>query len=863
MNYSSAWFERPTVHGDAQHAKVRRALRMAGVKPGDRVLEIGCGWGALAEKATTEFDASIVGVTLSTEQLAGPPAGERTHGPAGRARAGAPTCGCRTTATLPDAPFDAICSIEMVEAVGREYWPTYFQAVQACSSRAAGLHPEHRHRRRALRPLHEAAPTSSSSTSSRAAACPAPASSAAQAAKAGLEVVDEFAFGQDYARTLRCGASASCTNSSGAATRFRPASCASGSSTWRTARPPFTGRSIDVVQYTLKKKQTRLLKGGAPSHHLLCTALLLFACAALVVPRHALLAARLCAQRHGATPEPTVQAALQGKAPVGKARLRVWGFRCTTPRCGPGRVRCQRFAEQRFALELSYLRSFKGATSRNARSTRCAAGRLDGPTGRSRWLQAMSELFPDVKRGDRITGVHVPGSGARFYLNGRLLGDVATRPSRACSSASGCRPSHLATAPCAGHCCNPGGHGSPHAMSADRATRSGPPLHRPGAWRHGLRYGLLGLPLAFVALPLYVILPNHYAPRIRRAAGALGAVLLGARLVDAVLDPWIGRWCDRLFARSHRTPCWAPGAGRGGAGAGPVGPAVSAACRARPGTALLGGPGCSWPLPTPRTAWWRGAPVLGRHAGRHRGSAQPRGRLARSAGPGGRAAGGGAARHAGLGATVGSLCRAAGAGLVGLDACGRPPAITAPPPDRARGTPAAPARSCGCWPCSCSTAPPARCPPRWCCSLCRTGCRRRPMEPAFPGHLLPVRRAVHSAVGAAGGALGLARTWLAGMGLAVAVFVWAATLGAGDTAAFLIVCALSGMALGTDLALPSAMLAGLIGQLGERGQREGAYFGWWSFAAKLNLALAAGLALPLLAWFGYTPGSRDPKPCRR
>src|SRR5690606_24415281 len=105
---------------------------------------------------------------------------------------------------------------------------------------------------------------------------------------------------------------------------------------------------------------------------------------------------------------------------------------------------------------------------------------------------------------------------------------------------------------------------------------------------------------------------------------------------------------------------------------------------------------------------------------------------------------------------------------------------------------------------------------------------------------------------------GLARTWLAGMGLSVAVFIWAATLGAGDITAFLIVCALSGMALGTDLALPGAMLAGLIGQLGERGQREGAYFGWWSFATKLNLALAAGLALPLLAWFGYTPGARDP-----
>jgi Na+/melibiose symporter-like transporter len=72
------------------------------------------------------------------------------------------------------------------------------------------------------------------------------------------------------------------------------------------------------------------------------------------------------------------------------------------------------------------------------------------------------------------------------------------------------------------------------------------------------------------------------------------------------------------------------------------------------------------------------------------------------------------------------------------------------------------------------------------------------------------------------------------------------------------VCALSGIALGTDLALPGAMLAGLIGQLGERGKAEGAYFGWWNFAAKLNLALAAGLALPLLGAFGYAPGARDP-----
>ncbi len=71
MNYSSAWFEGRS-DGDltaAQHAKVARALRQVGLQPDQRLLEIGCGWGALAEKATLEFGASVTGVTLPTEQL--------------------------------------------------------------------------------------------------------------------------------------------------------------------------------------------------------------------------------------------------------------------------------------------------------------------------------------------------------------------------------------------------------------------------------------------------------------------------------------------------------------------------------------------------------------------------------------------------------------------------------------------------------------------------------------------------------------------------------------------------------------------------------------------------------------------------
>jgi len=111
--------------------------------------------------------------------------------------------------------------------------------------------------------------------------------------------------------------------------------------------------------------------------------------------------------------------------------------------------------------------------------------------------------------------------------------------------------------------------------------------------------------------------------------------------------------------------------------------------------------------------------------------------------------------------------------------------------------------------------------------------------------------------------LGKKRAWLGGMLLSIAAFVWAFGLGAGDATAFGLVCVMSGVALGADLALPPSMLADVIDEEGAAaaapgvvaGRGEGAYFGLWNLVTKLNLALAAGISLPLLGALGYVPGA--------
>lgn len=106
--------------------------------------------------------------------------------------------------------------------------------------------------------------------------------------------------------------------------------------------------------------------------------------------------------------------------------------------------------------------------------------------------------------------------------------------------------------------------------------------------------------------------------------------------------------------------------------------------------------------------------------------------------------------------------------------------------------------------------------------------------------------------------IGLRNAWLVGMACSVIAFVWTLDFGAGDTGPYLAVVLLTGFTLGADLALPPALLAGIVARTGDQGRAEAGYFGWWNLATKANLALAAGLALPLLEASGYRPGSGGP-----
>jgi hypothetical protein len=109
----------------------------------------------------------------------------------------------------------------------------------------------------------------------------------------------------------------------------------------------------------------------------------------------------------------------------GQARLTFWGLEVyeATLWTEPGLAEDD-YERSRFALELAYLRNFKGA---DIAERSLVEMRRQGPMTQAQetaWGNQMRALFPDVKPGDRITGVHQPDTGAVFWSNGRLLGDV-------------------------------------------------------------------------------------------------------------------------------------------------------------------------------------------------------------------------------------------------------------------------------------------------------------------------------------------------------------------------------------------------------------------------------------------------------
>ena len=387
-------------------------------------------------------------------------------------------------------------------------------------------------------------------------------------------------------------------------------------------------------------------------------------------------------------------------------------------------------------------------------------------------------------------------------------------------------------------------------MSPLRAT--------PLPWRAGLSYGLLGLPLAFVALPLYVVLPNYYARHLGLPLASVGVLLMLVRLLDAVAEPLLGRFSDRLYARSvHAALGWA---------------GVSALVQAL-GLAALFFPQTQGQAPL--AAWLvagllltclaHSQLVISHQAWGVRlgGDEVQRSRIvAWREGPGliGVVMASALSVLWGPAAMLVVFTLALMLGWLALWRAPRPPATTGAPPAGMPGLwqplriPAF-RRLLAVYLCNgIASAVPA--------ALMLFFAQDRLEASAAQTALFLVAYFVSAALSLPGWLrlvrrFGLLRAWLGGMLLAVACFGWTASLASGQVLAFAAICALTGVALGADLAVPGALLARLIERQGAQGQHDGAYLGWWNLATKLSLALAAGAALPLLQWAGYAPGSQD------
>ncbi|RAI41039.1 SAM-dependent methyltransferase [Rhodoplanes roseus] len=196
MTYSSAIYTADDQSlEDAQQEKLARIVAMLGLTGGEHVLEIGCGWGALAD-AMAAAGCRVTGLTLSAEQLA---LARRRLADSGRGEA----CDLRLQDYRDvDGRFDRIVSIEMIEAVGEKYWPVYFETLserlkaggtallQAITIEASRFDSYRRNPDFIQRYVFPGG------------MLPTRAMMIAHARRAGLVPVGETAFGESYARTL-------------------------------------------------------------------------------------------------------------------------------------------------------------------------------------------------------------------------------------------------------------------------------------------------------------------------------------------------------------------------------------------------------------------------------------------------------------------------------------------------------------------------------------------------------------------------------------------------------------------------------------------------------------------------------------
>jgi glycoside/pentoside/hexuronide:cation symporter, GPH family len=410
----------------------------------------------------------------------------------------------------------------------------------------------------------------------------------------------------------------------------------------------------------------------------------------------------------------------------------------------------------------------------------------------------------------------------------------------------------------------------------DTRVSASPPTLGTGACA---RHGLLGLAMSFVAVPLYVLLPEHHGRTLGVPLAWLGLGLMLARLADAGIDPWLGRWADRLL-QSGRAPLalalsacalalgvvalfFPPLEGLGAMGlpvAGSPGEAApaSVALTAAPSAALL-----AWVFGA--MAWtflsYSLAQVLYLAWGTRLGGDLPtRARIvAWREGWGllGVVMANVLALQMGLvvACTVLGLSLALGVALVWTGprpawggALRHDPAGVQPwrqPAFRAlmavyllNGVAAAVPATLVMF--FVSDVLQARDQAPWC-----LGAYFVAAALSVPLWTRLIQR------------WGAWQAWAVGMAISVPPFLLVLALGPGDVGPYLAVCVVCGLALGADLTAPGTLLTGVVRQAGHADGGEGAYAGWWHWGAKLNLALAAGLALPALQWLGYQPGRAD------